>query len=75
MGTTCTVEVPEEGDRSKWRIWTQIFPEDANRSQRFELPSEGVEEGVESLKLVFEKSSDFFGRITVYDIQLQGTLL
>jgi hypothetical protein len=48
---------------------THIYPEDINRGQSFELKAEEevqnlVEIGVESLELVFEKSSDFFGRTT-----------
>ena len=46
-----------------------------NRVQSFDLPAESIDGGTESLKLVFEKSSDFFGRITVYDIQLKGSML
>ena len=73
----CSLKVLIGGSDSKaeWHTWTQVFPEDANRSQSFDLPIDGVENGVETLKLVFEKSSDFFGRITVYDIQLQGQML
>jgi hypothetical protein len=29
-------------------------------------------EGIMQLKIVFEQSSDFFGRITVYDLSLEG---
>ena len=78
VGTTCTVEVPAQSvgeEKTQWRTWTQIFPEDVNRAQSFDFPAEGVETGVESLSLVFEKSSDFFGRITVYDIQIHGSVL
>ena len=60
VGTTCTVEVPAqsvEEEKTQWRTWTQIFPEDVNRAQSFDFPAEGVETGVESLRLVFEKSS------------------
>ncbi|EJC98654.1 uncharacterized protein FOMMEDRAFT_136871 [Fomitiporia mediterranea MF3/22] len=48
---------------------TTVFPEDVNRKQFFELPETGP---IEQLKLIFEESSDFFGRITVYDIQIEG---
>jgi len=33
-----------------------------------------LEGGVSSVKLIFEESSDFFGRITVYDLKLEGIL-
>lgn len=56
-----------------WKKWTDIFPEDVNRAQEFDLiPDETVQRGVEGLKLIFEQSSDFFGRITVYDLQVLG---
>ena len=78
VGTTCTLEVPGQpdgGDKPAWRTWTQVFPEDVNRIQNFDLPAEGIDGGTKSLKLVFEKSYDFFGRVTVYDIQLKGSVL
>jgi hypothetical protein len=40
-----------------------------NRPQMFDL---AVEEPVTRIKLVFEASSDFFGRITVYDLMIEG---
>jgi hypothetical protein len=51
----------------EWRTMTHIYPEDINRRQSFELKGEEevqnlVESGVESLKLVFEQSSDFFAQ-------------
>jgi hypothetical protein len=57
---------------------TRVFPEDVNRRQKFDLSLKaesanepGIKE-VDQIKLVFEESSDFFGRITVYDISLDG---
>ncbi|KAH8110697.1 galactose-binding domain-like protein [Phellopilus nigrolimitatus] len=48
---------------------TVIYPEDVNRRQTFELPETSP---VAQLKIVFEESSDFFGRITIYDLQVTG---
>jgi hypothetical protein len=31
--------------------------------------------GIQSMKLVFEESSDFYGRITIYELKLEGVLL
>jgi hypothetical protein len=31
-------------------------------------------EPVQGIKLVFEESSDFFGRITVYDLMIEGQI-
>lgn len=54
---------------SQWESFTTIFPEDVNRKQTFLLPGNAK---FGELKLLFEESSDFFGRITLYDVQLDG---
>jgi len=80
VGTRCSVDFlapPSNADETKleWRTLTRIFPEDVNRQQTFDLECSPTEAGIEIIKLVFEESSDFFGRITVYDLQLEGTAL
>jgi hypothetical protein len=72
VGHRCTVRVPDKKD---WEIVTTIYPENVNRQQVFDLPQSHPRfiEGISFLKLVFEESSDFFGRITVYDLKLEGT--
>lgn len=67
--------VQAKGGPSGWETFTEVFPEDVNRQQVFDLPSiEGTRwtDGMDAVKLVFEQSSDFFGRITVYDLTLEG---
>lgn len=56
-------------DATSWQELTRIYPEDANRAQMFDL---AAGEPVRAIKLVFEESSDFFGRITVYDLMIEG---
>jgi len=68
VGTTCVVATQSQ-DASNWQEITRIYPEDVNRAQIFDL---AVEESVRGIKLVFEESSDFFGRITVYDLMIEG---
>ena len=83
VGTRCSVDVrvtSKDGQSMEWRTMTHIYPEDINRRQSFELKGEEevqnlVESGVESLKLVFEQSSDFFGRITIYDLKVEGLVI
>ncbi|KAH7335330.1 hypothetical protein B0J17DRAFT_669658 [Rhizoctonia solani] len=80
VGTRCTVYgiLPHEDehaeDRSKWKPIVQIYPEDINRRQTFDLtPSTNqidLSKGILRLKVVFEESSDFFGRITLYNLEL-----
>ncbi|KAG1771230.1 galactose-binding domain-like protein [Suillus occidentalis] len=80
VGTKCRIEVSKSSDRPEWQTWAYIHPEDANRRQAFDLiihrdklPGEG--EGIRSMKLVFEESSDFYGRITIYELRIEGVLL
>jgi hypothetical protein len=75
VGTRCAVDALDESDR--WETLKKIYPEDVNRAQVFDLP-----DGRESvngrellgLRFVFEESSDFFGRITIYDFQVEGIM-
>ena len=80
VGTRCSVEVLPSGVQdggAKWRVLTRIYPEDVNRKQTFDLlPAEPdlVDCRIEGLKFVFEESSDFFGRVTVYDLRVLGVI-
>ena len=60
------IRTSELGD---WSRLTAIYPEDVNRKQVFDVLSL---ETIQGLKLTFEESSDFFGRITIYDLDVQG---
>ncbi|CEL61868.1 Nuclear receptor 2C2-associated protein OS=Danio rerio GN=nr2c2ap PE=2 SV=1 [Rhizoctonia solani AG-1 IB] len=80
VGTRCTVygilrqDIEDADDGSKWQSITQIYPEDINRRQTFGLaPGTSqidLSKGVLRLRIVFEESSDFFGRITLYNLEL-----
>ena len=62
---------------SEWKHMTEVYPEDVNRQQVFDLPrSEGTEwvDGITAMKFVFEESSDLFGRITIYDLRIEGRM-
>lgn len=80
VGTKCSVNVRKDSDSTGWETFTHIYPEDVNRRQIFDLQPEGdaqslAENGVESIKLVFEESSDFFGRIIIYCMKIEGFAL
>jgi hypothetical protein len=72
-------------ERDEWLLADRIFPEDVNRKQTFSLagaedrsPTEGTDtprRGYNQVKIVFEESSDFFGRIVVYDLAIEGIIL
>ncbi|KAH7927263.1 galactose-binding like protein [Leucogyrophana mollusca] len=75
VGTKCSVFVSSAPDSPQWSVLSQLYPEDVNRRQTFELPPESntlLESGVHCLKLVFEQSSDFFGRVTLYELKVEG---
>ncbi len=66
MGTECEVQTPsQEG----WCAVQKVYPEDVNREQKFHLNEAQFYEIV-AVRLVFLKSSDFFGRITIYKLDL-----
>ncbi|PPQ64308.1 hypothetical protein CVT26_002191 [Gymnopilus dilepis] len=77
VGTRCVLLIPtENSDKKDWQVLTTVYPEDVNRRQSFDLISTQIQipdKGISALKLSFEESSDFFGRITVYDLNLEGT--
>ncbi|RDB19327.1 Nuclear receptor 2C2-associated protein [Hypsizygus marmoreus] len=78
VGTQCSIFYESDTTgRKEWQPLTTLYPEDVNRRQVFDIPPpnlDSIGDGVRSLKLVFEQSSDFFGRITVYDLQIEGTM-
>ncbi|TFK68261.1 hypothetical protein BDN72DRAFT_842075 [Pluteus cervinus] len=66
--------------KKDWKTLQYVYPEDVNRSQTFELTYSDqfapiLDSGVDCLRLVFEESSDFFGRITVYGLTLEGSVI
>jgi hypothetical protein len=58
-------------DATTWQELTRVYPEDVNRAQVFDLVAG---EPVKAIKLIFEESSDFFGRITVYNLMIEGQI-
>ncbi|KAJ6520182.1 galactose-binding domain-like protein [Mycena sanguinolenta] len=80
VGTRCAVKVPASTQNSEtvndWQTLVYIFPGDVNNRQEFSLKTESnaavIAGGVQKLRLEFEESSDFFGRITLYDLKLYG---
>jgi len=60
-GKNCTLSAKLlEGSETK----VQFFPEDSNALQTFKISKITTE----SLKIVFEESTDFFGRIIIYKL-------
>ncbi|KAG8718443.1 hypothetical protein FRC08_005249 [Ceratobasidium sp. 394] len=67
-------EEAEAQPAASWHLMVKIFPEDINRRQLFALKSSAeaasTTQQLVRLKIVFEESSDFFGRITLYNLEL-----
>ena len=63
---------------NEWLVVASIYPEDVNRRQTFDLQpidsTARMNNGIQAMKFVFEQSSDFFGRITIYDLKVEGLL-
>lgn len=51
-----------------------IFPEDVNDLQVFKLNQPTLISSTCKLELKFKQSSDFYGRVTVYIIDIIGTV-
>ncbi|XP_029905344.1 nuclear receptor 2C2-associated protein [Myripristis murdjan] len=66
-GKTCRLEgCPKDGDLT---LITHFYPEDNNSLQRFPIQEAPA---VDKVKIVFENSTDFFGRIIVYSLDVLG---
>ena len=66
-GKTCWLERLASGDNEKYEKVTDLYPEDTNKLQKFPLPTTAISK---AFKVVFADSTDFFGRITVYQMKL-----
>ncbi len=64
-GKNCHLEVSKDG--ASFEKCFEFYPEDSNKLQTFEL--ERTVTG-KAFKVVFSDSSDFFGRVTIYQLEL-----
>lgn len=69
----CTSPSPASGEKLKPKHVTTVYPQDNNFRQMLKIDQVGEGARVEGIvKLEFPKSSDFFGRVVVYDLDLLG---
>ncbi|KAI8384219.1 galactose-binding domain-like protein [Radiomyces spectabilis] len=70
VGKKCVAlgSLPESPNEYNIPIGT-FYPEDINSTQKFDFESSTP---VQRLKLIFEESSDFYGRITIYNLDVFG---
>lgn len=69
VGVECYLQAAKEG--SDFESISQFFPDDSNKLQSFPID---VETNFEATKfrILFGSSTDFFGRVTIYSLQLFG---
>jgi len=69
------MSVSNPGEKVEWNELSGIFmePEDSNEMQRFDLTEESDDNRIcELLKISFQSSTDFYGRVTLYKLELWG---
>lgn len=67
-GQSCRLEA--ESDDADWTDVMKFYPQDSSSLQIF--PVNGTCVNARRLKIVFETSSDFFGRVTIYMLNIVG---
>ncbi|KAF9411637.1 Nuclear receptor 2C2-associated protein, partial [Podila epigama] len=68
-GNPCLLQAWSE--KGMFVTMTKVYPDDINQSQFFTIPEADRKE-TSRMKIVFEKSTDFFGRVTVYKLEILG---
>lgn len=66
-GKSCKLEGSSKDENLRHIL--NFYPEDNNSLQSFPIPDAPL---VQKLKIVFENSTDFFGRIIVYTLDILG---
>ncbi|KAG0230722.1 Nuclear receptor 2C2-associated protein [Actinomortierella wolfii] len=69
VGKTCLLQRCHVPPTNEWIDVTRFYPEDINPLQSFTIEDQ---EPTTRVKIVFEGSTDFFGRITVYKLDILG---
>ncbi|CAI8058468.1 Nuclear receptor 2C2-associated protein [Geodia barretti] len=70
-GRECELKAGGGGGGEEDRVLMQFYPSDTNSLQIFPLNGDG--EPTQVYSVFFKTSTDFFGRITVYSLQLYGS--
>ncbi|KAL0092493.1 galactose-binding domain-like protein [Phycomyces blakesleeanus] len=70
VGKTCVALGSSPSSPNNYNIQLSTFyPEDINPTQIFDIQHK---EPIQRLKIIFEESTDFYGRITVYKLDVIG---
>ena len=68
VGNNCWLETSSDEENEKFEKLQDIYPEDTNKLQSFDISTDGVP--CKGIKVHFADSTDFFGRITIYQMKL-----
>ena len=68
--STSSVESKQITIPTEWKILTHIEPDDINEEQFFDIDAQDIT----GIRIVFNNSTDFYGRITIYRINFFGEL-
>ena len=68
VGNNCWLETSTDEENEKFEKLQDIYPEDTNKLQNFDISTDGVP--CKGIKVHFADSTDFFGRITIYQMKL-----
>jgi hypothetical protein len=68
----CVFEGLPDGQADFTKI-AEFFPEEKNLPQTFVFPEEQKQSPWKRLKILFNDSTDFYGRIIIYDLDVLGT--
>ncbi|XP_046399168.1 nuclear receptor 2C2-associated protein [Ischnura elegans] len=68
VGVNCSLELKDDGESIS--TTEDFYPEDVNSLQRFSLKNPRT---AKEVKLVFNQSTDFYGRIVVYKLDVLGS--
>ncbi|KAJ3190202.1 Nuclear receptor 2C2-associated protein [Gaertneriomyces sp. JEL0708] len=58
----------------EWESIMEFYPDDTNALQQFTIPSEKESQSWKKMRIVFKNSTDFYGRVVIYTLDLVGTL-
>ncbi|KAI8087833.1 galactose-binding domain-like protein, partial [Gilbertella persicaria] len=71
VGKKCVIVGSKASSPNEYNVDLDIiYPEDINSTQTFDLPT--TTEPLKRVKIIFEESTDFYGRITVYKLDVLG---
>merc|ERR1711894_39055 len=69
VGKECHIETVSVAEETSTKV-TDFYPEDKNSLQIFSIEEKPT---ATQLKIVFKDSTDFYGRITIYKLDVLGT--